>query len=193
MKNKLFNVEINPLCLPVFAFSLAFDLRVLVPFCAALLHEIGHFAAILLSGRGVSKLVLSPLGAEIHLKPSLSSYKTDLLVSLAGPFANILGSMCIFICEATAFSVLFSMCNIALLLFNLLPIRGLDGGEALHSFLLLRNTAEKSDKICLYFSWISIAFLWLFSLYSLFYYNQNLSLFFATAYLFFSAIWHNCD
>jgi len=77
-----------------------------------------------------------------------------------------------------------------LALFNSLPVSGLDGGEALRTFLSAITDPDRSEKPCLIISFLGVFILWLFTLYSLFYFNESFSLFFSSAYLFLSAVWH---
>lgn len=93
---------------------------------AAACHELGHCAALWLTGAGVAQLRLSALGAELVPKRSLS-YAAELPAALAGPGVSLL---CAFLAARWGF-FLFAGVSLALGLFNLLPIHPLDGGRAL--------------------------------------------------------------
>ena len=99
---------------------------------AALCHELGHCAALKLTGNGVARLSLSALGAELTPRRPLS-YASQLPTALAGPAASFL---CAFLAARWGF-FLFAGLSLALGLFNLLPIAPLDGGRVLQSLCAL--------------------------------------------------------
>jgi stage IV sporulation protein FB len=106
-----------------------------VVFAAALLHELGHYIPLRLLGGRVSRLELTGGGIGMESAAPLS-YKREVLTVLGGPIASL------------AFALLFSfwdgivegqaaiagMC-FSHALFNMLPMRGLDGGRALELIL----------------------------------------------------------
>lgn len=94
--------------------------------CAAAAHEIGHWMLIRLCGGRVGRLRLSAVGAQMHLVGTLS-YPAELGCALAGPAANVLLGYC----SARLGWLVFAGMNLALGLFNLLPIGVLDGGRIL--------------------------------------------------------------
>ena len=101
---------------------------------AAIIHELGHIAAIKLCGGRIDTVCLRAFGAQINMKlyPMLS-YKREIIIALAGPFAGAI------------FGALSSLCgnytlagfNIVLTVFNLLPALPLDGGRAVKFLALL--------------------------------------------------------
>lgn len=104
---------------------------------AAFCHELGHCAALWLTGSGVERLKLSFVGAELVPRRPLS-YAAELPTALAGPGVSLL---CAFLAARWGF-FLFAGLSLALGLFNLLPIHPLDGSRALQSLcaLLLPTT-----------------------------------------------------
>lgn len=99
---------------------------------AAACHELGHCAALGLTGAGVGRLKLSAVGAELVPRRSLS-YAAELPTALAGPGVSLL---CAFFAARWGF-YLFAGLSLALGLFNLLPIHPLDGSRALQSLCAL--------------------------------------------------------
>lgn len=119
---------------------------------ACLLHELGHYGAIRLVGGQVRHLYLTAVGAEMKLaSPYGLSYGKELAAVLAGPGASLLvawvaarlGSL-----MGWPFFFLFSGLNLCTGLFQLLPVRPLDGGRALELLLSALWKEEWADLVC---------------------------------------------
>ena len=109
------------------------DRSFLVPMAlaACTAHELGHIAAIRLLGGSVKEVRLTAIGAELVLERPLA-YWQEGLSALAGPGVNLLLAL-----AGCRFSLTFAGLNLALALFNLLPVGRLDGGRALYCTLAL--------------------------------------------------------
>ena len=103
---------------------------------AAALHEGGHFAALRLFRVPVEGLRLGAFGAVIYARGTRRlSYGRELLVTLAGPAANlILAPPLAALSARLAWEWGFLLAGASVLLgaYNLLPIPPLDGGRALY-------------------------------------------------------------
>lgn len=105
-------------------------------FVSIVLHEAGHAVVAKKLGYQLNTIKLMPYGAELSGEQNFLSKKDEILVSLAGPFVNLLliflnlavGLAFPKILEATQ---LFLFANVINLLFNLLPVFPLDGGRVL--------------------------------------------------------------
>ncbi len=165
----------------------------LLTFAAAVIHELGHIAAALLSRVPVKAIDVYPLGAVITLTPPCP-YSADVLIKLAGGLANLIAAaVCAAIYVLTAPScaagaVFFIMNNLALAVFNLLPIRTLDGGEALYSALCMKLEPDTADRRMRTLSFCALVPLWIVSGYILFYTGWNFTLLLICGWLFFSAV-----
>lgn len=113
--------------------------RMISCFAAALLHEMGHLAMMRLCGVSVRSLSFGLFDALIRADPP-PSFASDVWITLGGVMANFLLAAFSF-----AFSRQFCLANIALGVFNLLPVMSLDGGHLLYICLqrrLLPHTCE---------------------------------------------------
>lgn len=113
-------------------FALANGWRLLVVVLgAAALHEAGHALVLRILGIPIAQIRLGICGAEMTYDGRLLSYGGELLAVLAGPGVN-------FLCGAALSAAgLPAAAGAHWLLggFNLLPVRPLDGGRAMHLVL----------------------------------------------------------
>ncbi|MCM1530402.1 MAG: hypothetical protein NC093_10470 [Alistipes sp.] len=96
-------------------------------YAACVIHELGHIAAIQLTGGCVREIALSLLGIKISADPAATKAK-GLFVLLSGPAANLISG---WICLKLGIFGFFARFSIAEGLFNLLPLSCLDGGAAI--------------------------------------------------------------
>lgn len=110
---------------------------------AAVLHEGGHLLAMLWLRVPPEDCVLGAFGARIRLGHRLPSYKSNLIISFGGPFAN-------FLCAGVLYAVgagTPALVHLVLALFNLLPASALDGGEILRCGLCLLGLESLSGHV----------------------------------------------
>ena len=118
---------------------------------AAGLHECGHFFALRLFGGEIDALRLTAFGAEMRIRHSERlSYSRELAAVLAGPAVNLLcalllGRMAVALDWERGY--MLSGIHMLLALFNLLPMRALDGGRALELAVSWRWDPEVGDRI----------------------------------------------
>ena len=103
---------------------------VLLVLWGAVIHEVGHILLLRCFGARIRRLRIGVLGAVLETGGAMS-YGQELAASLAGPLANLLAAVILgrLGCSAAAGA------NAVLCIFNLLPIRPLDGGRALYLLL----------------------------------------------------------
>ena len=150
----------------------------LLSLLAAALHEAGHLAAALAAGMHCKKLTIYPFGADIRLA-GLSSYRTDRLIALAGPLANLLFFFCFL-----SLCPFFSAANLVLAALNLLPIASLDGGSLLHALIAPVFGPDTARRTVQIFSAITLILIWCASIYLLLYHDGDPTLFLFCAGLF---------
>ena len=98
---------------------------------AAAVHELGHCLALRCLGASCGRLRLGVLGAVLEADRGHLSYGGELLCVLAGPGANLLCALLLAAAGQGCWDVATGA-NLVLCVFNLLPLRPLDGGKALH-------------------------------------------------------------
>ncbi|MBM3874426.1 MAG: peptidase M50 [Verrucomicrobia bacterium] len=117
-------------------------------FCIVLLHEFGHALACRQTGGFADRIILWPLGGIAFVSPPPRP-GAHLWSIAAGPLVNVVLAPVLFLVQWQAESVqavalppdfhafLFELqrINLLLLIFNLMPIYPLDGGQMLRSLL----------------------------------------------------------
>ncbi len=153
MKFKLFGTEIyiSFLFLAMVTVMIAFDKTgLIVPtLFSVLCHELGHLFCMWALGSTPKRIKLIP--ASVQITDSITSrYKTDNIVSLCGPLVNIL-LFAVFYINYSIWRntqvLIFALLNLILGLFNLLPVKGLDGGRILHNIIAQKRDIARADLI----------------------------------------------
>lgn len=163
-------------------------------FLAAGIHEIGHIAAASLLGIKIKELRLDLVGASL-VTSGIHSYRDERLLCAAGPFFNLLGILIsyplqrLFIIksvfpQASEYLGFFCGACLCLMLINLLPVRGFDGGRMLASLLSEFVGINFADNVINFLTLICIGTLWATSIYMIIKYQSALSLFTFSAMLF---------
>ena len=175
-----FRIGMPFICL-FFALSL-FD-GVKYPFMlvlAVLLHEAGHILAARLVKAPLTSLKCGIQGFSLSFDFSALSYGREFFILIAGSVSGL-------ICAAAAYGfnrnfVYFSVVSAVMAIVNLLPIRGLDGGEALACILDYFLLPEQSYRIAKAVSWIASLAFWMCVVWIQLRVHANLSLLAAALY-----------
>lgn len=138
-------VEVTAGFLLVVALANYLDDQGLVPLAllACLCHEFGHYLAIRLLGGRVRQVRLTAVGAVMSLERGMS-YLGELVAALAGPGMNLL--LAVLLCRSKG-TALFAGMNLALGLFNLLPVGRLDGGRAVRCLASAAWGPQRADRL----------------------------------------------
>ncbi len=156
-----------------------------VTLVAAAVHEGGHLLAARLLGVEIRGIRLDFLGARLRLGGRALSFGEEWLLAAAGPLASLLAAL--FASPLWGFSHLFgwfSCASLLLGLFNLLPIRTLDGGRMLSAFLCRISTPVVAFYAVFATSAACLLLLWGLAVYLLLRAGDGLSLFFFFTELF---------
>lgn len=153
--------------------------------CAAVIHELGHAAAIYLCGGKIDGICLCMTGAVLKQGRCLG-YLEECLIALAGPLAGLAGA---WILTAMGYSMLAGA-NLLLSLFNSLPLLPLDGGCAIKSLICMlpSSAADTGLRLLHVFSAIAALALTVFGAALLFYTGQNATALAAGGFLLFANI-----
>ena len=128
-----------------------------------LVHEFSHYLVAKKLGYFCEKITLYPTGALLNASADEFTFKDEILISLAGPFSNILLCIiCVFLWwivpEIYNYTADFVVANISIAFFNLLPVFPLDGGRVvlamLSNFFSRKKATAITKNITLFFSLI---------------------------------------
>lgn len=187
MKNIFPKLKINPVSYFVFLSFLCtgYIKNILLIFIIILVHECGHIFFLKCFGYEIEKVEIFPFGGVTTTSKYINSpINKDIIIYMGGVLFQAILFFCFFSCykigkinENTFF--IFKMYNQSIFLFNLLPIRPLDGGEILLLILQKYFPFSKSLHLSIRFSMISLI---LFILYTV---KSNLNNYIVVTFLIF--------
>ncbi len=164
-------VEITFLFTALIAFLISFQapLNVIITIISSLMHETGHLIMMCAVENYPQCVRFELTGINIIRSSNLKiSIKNELFIALGGPFANgiIFFAFCLASCFYESEIILtIAGINLILMVFNLLPVKRLDGGMALYFFLSEKFSAERVSKITNTISFIFIVLIYLWGFY----------------------------
>lgn len=150
--------------------------------CSA--HELSHLFCCLIFGIKLGNTSVGIAGLRINYSPSVISYSKELCVILSGCFVNLLIAVTAGFLGFNS----FAKTNFALFAVNLIPIRGLDGGEALRLIVGYFTDGYFTDKITKCISVVISSVIWIVAIYFELRCGVNLSLLFLCVYLIIRAV-----
>lgn len=116
---------------------------------AVIAHEAAHLFIMWVLDCAPLSVRLIPASVQINRKFSFSP-QNDILIAAAGPAANLILSACLYFNYA-AFSNLtvlyYALLNLIIGCFNLLPVRGLDGGTIIYTLICKWKGSDKAALI----------------------------------------------
>ena len=148
-----FNLKISKWLIPQFIifFILGLDIKFIVCFFFIALHEISHLIVVKIMNIRTGDFRLHCLGATLEIKDYDSlSLKEQIVICLAGPVFNILMSIIFFIIFyffRNDFLLMIMEVNLALAVFNIMPMYPLDGFKLLVSIFSLKLSCIHANKV----------------------------------------------
>ena len=137
-------IRFSFLCFNALLFCLCDGKMIASFYAVCLLHELGHIAALRLTGGELRSVELSCFGIRMTAAPA-ANVKRGAAVLLSGPAANLLLYAVLMLtgkCPETA------SLSLAAGVFNLLPLSSLDGG-ALLDMLAEGSVQERQIQLCM--------------------------------------------
>lgn len=141
---KRFRIKFSFLLFNALLFLLCDGGMILSFYAVCVLHELGHIAALRLTGRELRCVELSFFGIRITSAPA-ADIKRGAAVLLSGPAVNLLLYAFLRAADCCGRTAVLSL---AAGLFNLLPLSSLDGG-ALLDMLAEGRIHERQFRVCL--------------------------------------------
>ena len=150
--------------------ALWFGLFIMILFACVVLHEYGHALTARKFGIHTEDIILTPLGGIARLAKMPDKPWQELLVAIAGPLVNVAIALSLLLyiyffpqfgiknwdgdvyklyTDKTKFPVAVLSVNVALVLFNLLPIFPMDGGRVLRALLSMKLKKVKATLIAM--------------------------------------------
>lgn len=153
MKLKLLGTEIyvSFLFMAMLTLMIACDKTgfVLPTLFAVFIHELGHLFAMWALGISPKRIKLIPTSVQI-VSDIASRYTSDIFVSLCGPIANFVLFIALyinFLSFKNEMSLCYGLLNLIIGIFNLFPVKGLDGGRILLSLTAKFFSLNKAELV----------------------------------------------
>lgn len=190
MKAKLFGIEFSA-SFPAVAFltlAVVTDRKGTVLLCliSSFFHEMGHIAAMAVKKAKLKSVRFNLGDVAINGDFSNLSYSAEIFITVSGVFVNLILALISFaIYKAGTVNLFFdlSMINLLIAVFNLLPVRFLDGGQLIMLYLQNHFTPKISDRIINILTFVFVVPVFVSGLIFVFNSSYNYSLLFAAIYL----------
>lgn len=199
MRFKLFNIdfEITFLFTALVTFVIAMNspFNVLTTIASSLLHEMGHLVTMSCLGNKPQCVRFEITGMNIIRQPSIKiSSMHEILIALGGPVVNgfILLATCVLLCFFQSEKLFTISCiNLILMVFNLLPVKSLDGGIVFYFLLLRKFSPDLCAKILKVSSMFFVVLIYIWGVYVLVSTNYNISVLIIATFLTLSTVSKN--
>ena len=191
----------------------------IIPFAlyvfAAVLHELGHIWTAKRLKIKLKAVRIGIFGAKIETDERLISYKSEFILAIAGPAANLLtAAIALAIAKLIGYSPeslldgatelltsgqsgaagyigFFSVSSLAHAVTNLMPIKRLDGGRALYCITAAISSERIADRVLTAATAISLFVIWTASLYLMLRISSGIGIYVFAACIFMTALRRN--
>lgn len=194
MKFKIFGTKIyiSFLFSAIITLMLYFDKTTLFLPCliATLLHEIGHLFAMWLYECAPKEINLIPTSVQIVRVFSKKPYG-ETFIAFFGPLVNIVFFAVFYInylCFKDEKIIKFALINLIIAIFNLLPVKCLDGGDIIFNIIADKKDIYSAEKTVNILTFISATILFILGVFLLLKGNINITIFIMALYLLLSVI-----
>lgn len=151
MKFKLFGTKIyiSFFFMAVFTIMLATDRTglILPLFFAIIMHECGHLFCMWAEDVSLKQVRIIPSGIQI-ISGFSGEYKKDIKVAISGPVVNLALFFILYfnyLCFENMQVLNYALLNLIIAIYNLLPVKGLDGGTLLYCLIAKNNDINKAE------------------------------------------------
>lgn len=161
---------------------------------ATAIHEGGHLVMMLLCRVPPETVRIRPFGVLIQEQSGCrKTYFREILIALSGPFANGIAAAILFFTQwgSDLMQSSFFLTNLALGIFNCLPVESLDGGRALLAFLSPHIAPLRAERVVMTASLLTIIPMAIVGFLLLLESHYNFSLLVASVYLMLCFVFKN--
>lgn len=194
MQFKLFGTKIyiSFIFAAVITVMLFFDRTTLFLPCAIaiLLHELGHLFAMWLCECAPREIKLIPASVQIIRGFSSKPYGES-IIALFGPIVNLV-IFVVFLVNYLYFKdewvIKFGLINLIIGIFNLLPVKGLDGGTVLYNIVSEKKGLLTAERLLNIITFVSSLTLFIFGIFTIINGKVNITVFIMAIYLLLSVV-----
>ena len=154
MKFKLFGIPVwvSYPAVAFFAVAIICDNEGLFLLCmlSSFCHELGHIVLMRMFKVGLMSISFNLGDVSIKRAEVFTTFLQDVLITMGGIVVNLILSLLFFILYKIcgfSFCLDFSASNLCVALFNLLPMKSLDGGNLLYMLLKVKLSDINADRI----------------------------------------------
>lgn len=156
---------------------------------AAFIHECGHIIAMIITGAAPDRIIFMPVGIKIESKKRAAlSYWKEAFILASGPVVNLITFMILYLNASDVRGAYIAVIMLVMGIFNLLPVKILDGGQLLYVFINQMMSEYTAQKIINVISLIMLVLFFAGGIILVLNSNRNFSLLILCVYLFLSVI-----
>jgi len=192
IRTKLTDLHISNYSFAVLPLILAtgFIIEYIIAFLSIAIHELAHVAAALARGYKIRFIKFLPVGLSVSIDESFFTRHDSIIIYCSGPIVNLLLSVIsyaanLFLPYKSEYLHFFTLSNIYLAVFNMIPAIPLDGGRILQQILSKRIGLISAGKYLRSFTFILSTVFIILGIYQLILSRMNFSLFVIGIYIMF--------
>ncbi|MDD6479490.1 MAG: site-2 protease family protein [Oscillospiraceae bacterium] len=157
---------------------------------AIILHELGHLFAMWLCECTPKEIKLIPASVQIIRGFSSKPYGES-IIALFGPIVNLVIFL-VFLVNYLYFKdewvIKFGLINLIIGIFNLLPVKGLDGGTVLYNIVSEKKGLRTAERLLNIITFVSSLTLFVLGIFTIINGKVNITVFIMAIYLLLSVV-----